>query len=162
VAHAELEGLRSKLCSLISVSIISCFPRRSFFPRAAMSTSREHVPSSFDNHLRYAECCARQIGATDGRFNSPQRFDPMDPDPRDRPLLYGLYSFCIRRLATSLAASLAPRELPPTRLCDGIQVRAKGLSDARFCLIWRTKFHPFCHPDPNRNHHHWSHISRWM
>ncbi|KAJ6527698.1 hypothetical protein B0H19DRAFT_1195534 [Mycena capillaripes] len=52
VAHGELEGY-SKLCCLIALSaIIFHFARRSFFLRAAMSASKEHVLSSFDNHQR--------------------------------------------------------------------------------------------------------------
>jgi hypothetical protein len=163
VAHGELEGFRSRLCSLVPVSAtISYFPRRSFFPPTTMSASKEHIPGSFDKHLRYAECRAQQIVAIGARFNSPQEFGPRDLDPWDCPLRHGAYGFCIHCLATSLAATLIPRELPPARLCDGIQVRARRISPLTFCLTLQTKLHPCCHRDPNRNAHRGSHICRWM
>jgi hypothetical protein len=104
------------------------FRRPSFFPPTAMSDSKEHVASSFDNHRRYAECYARQIGALGERFDSPQGFDPRDSNPWNCPLRHGAYRFCIHCLATSLAAPLAPRELPPAHIRHGFQVRAWRIS----------------------------------
>jgi hypothetical protein len=88
-----------------------------------MSSSQDYLPS----YLRYAECRARRIGSIGARFNSLQGFNPRNLDPWDRLLRPGAYGFCIRCLATALAASLAPREFPPTRIRLGIQVRARRI-----------------------------------
>jgi hypothetical protein len=117
---------QKKLCCLVPVfAIIFYYPCRSFFPHSVMSDSKE---LSFDDHRRYAECPARRIGAIGARFSSSQAFGPRNLDPWDYPLRHGAYGFCIYCLATSLAPSLAPRELPPARIRLGIQVRARGIS----------------------------------
>ena len=100
------------------------FFRRSFFPPSVMPDSKEHVPRSFDDHLRYAQ---RRIGAIGAPFNLPQDCGPRDFDLWDHLLRHGAYGFCIHCLATSLTASFAPRELPPARIRLGIQVRARRI-----------------------------------